>query len=287
MKNGLALRPTYWASVSGGKDSLFMLQYILSHLDEYPLDGVVHFELEIDFPFIKDVTKKMEEACKEIGVPFVRIKPRKTWEELYYTINKPVFERTGEEFIWGFPTRIARWCNSRYKLDAKKQLEEFMRARGKYVVHYIGYCFDEEKRWSKKTDCKTEVYPLVEHQILEDDIWQWAKNQEIFNHYYETNRRCGCMYCPMSGKMELAYLYKYYPENFEYMIAKVRETEQMLERQLGIPHAVLSGNPKYNADYMEQIIKTKWLNKLNELEKQVQAEKDQITLFEYLNIEDE
>ena len=49
------MRPTYWASVSGGKDSLFMLSLILNNTDKYPLNGVVHFELEIDYPFVKDV----------------------------------------------------------------------------------------------------------------------------------------------------------------------------------------------------------------------------------------
>ena len=39
MKNAIALRPTYWASVSGGKDSLYMLKVILSNLEKYPLDG--------------------------------------------------------------------------------------------------------------------------------------------------------------------------------------------------------------------------------------------------------
>lgn len=51
MTTEIALRPSYWASVSGGKDSLYMLNYILHNLDRYPLDGVVHFELEIGRPF--------------------------------------------------------------------------------------------------------------------------------------------------------------------------------------------------------------------------------------------
>ena len=54
-RNEIALRPSYWASVSGGKDSLYMLNYIIHNLDRYPLDGVVHFELEIDYPFINSV----------------------------------------------------------------------------------------------------------------------------------------------------------------------------------------------------------------------------------------
>ena len=60
MGNELQLKPTYWASVSGGKDSLYMLNLILHNLDKYQLNGVVHFELEIDFPFIKNVIDYME-----------------------------------------------------------------------------------------------------------------------------------------------------------------------------------------------------------------------------------
>lgn len=68
--NDLVLRPTYWASVSGGKDSLYMLKLILNDLDKYPLDGVVHFELEIDYPFIKTVIDYMEKECRRYGIPF-------------------------------------------------------------------------------------------------------------------------------------------------------------------------------------------------------------------------
>lgn len=100
MTGEIALRPSYWASVSGGKDSLYMLNYILHNLDRYPLNGVVHFELEIDYPFIHDVIDYMESECKKFGIQFVRIKPRKSWGELY---DK-----------YGFPMRKARWCNSHY-----------------------------------------------------------------------------------------------------------------------------------------------------------------------------
>ena len=262
MTTEIALRPSYWASVSGGKDSLYMLYLILHNLDKYPLDGVVHFELEIDYPFIHDVIDYMESECKRFGIRFVRIKPRKTWEELYYRF-KP---KRGH--IYGFPTKTIRWCNDDYKLDAKRQLEEWLRSVGCYTVSYIGYCADEEYRFSKRVDKqKIEIYPLVENGITEDVIWEWAKTQPIFNHFYETSKRCGCMYCPISSYLNYAYLYKYYPDNFQYMIEKMRETEAMRERKLGRPFSVISSNPKYNADYLENIIKTKWLKKLNEMEK--------------------
>ena len=249
----IALRPSYWASVSGGKDSLYMLNYILHHLDRYPLDGVVHFELEIDYPFIHNVIDYMETECKRAGIQFVRIKPRKTWEELYDKC--------------GFPTRKVRWCNGHYKLDAKRQLSEWLNEVGFYVVHYIGYCADEEHRFNKRLSSKKlEIYPLAENGINEDVILEWAKTQPIFNNYYKTNKRCGCMYCPMSSYLNFAYLYKYYPENFRYMLEKMRETEELREKELGRPFSVISSNPKYNADYLEHIVKTKWLKKLNEME---------------------
>lgn len=242
-----------------------MLNYILHNLDRYPLDGVVHFELEVDYPFIHDVIDYMESECKKFGIRFVRIKPRKTWEELYYTPRSK-----SKNFIRGFPTRTIRWCNDEYKLDAKRQLSEWLNSIGYYVVHYIGYCANEERRFNKRlTAKKAEKYHLAENGITEDEIWEWAKTQPIFNHFYEANKRCGCMYCPMSSYLNFAYLYKYYPDHFQYMIEKMRETERLVERELGRPFSVISSNPKYNADYLENIIKTKWLKKLEELERSV------------------
>lgn len=183
----------------------------------------------------------------------MRIKPRKPWSELYEK--------------YGFPTRNARWCNSSYKLNAKRQLDEWMNSIGFYVICYIGYCADEESRFNKRVNNqKVERYPLVENGIIEDEIWEWAKTQPIFNNYYKVNKRCGCMYCPFSSRINQAYLYKYYPEHFQYMIDKMRETEMIREKELGRPFSVISSNPKYNADYLENIIKTKWLKKLNEME---------------------
>lgn len=252
--NKIALRPSYWASVSGGKDSLYMLNLILHNLDKYPLDGVVHYELDIDYPFIHDVIDYMESECKRFNIPFVRFSPRKSWLELY--------DR------YGFPTRIARWCNSKYKLDCAKQQEEWLNSLGYYTVVYIGYCADEEKRYRKRKLLEgRERYPLVEEGVFESSILEWAKTEPRFNHYYETNRRCGCMYCPMTSYLNYSYLYKYYPNNFNFMIEKMRETEAIRERELGRPFSCISSNPKYNADYLVYIIETKWLNKLNEIEK--------------------
>lgn len=260
MKNEIQLTPTYWASVSGGKDSLFMLNMILHNLDRYPLNGVVHFELEIDYPFIKNVIDYMQSECEKHGIQFVRIKPRKSWSDLYYTKSK-----SGN--IYGFPTRKARWCNSQYKLDAKKQLIEYMKSLGKYTVFYIGYCVDEFNRFNKRANMK-EIYPLAENGINESEILEWAKTVDLFNNYYKTNKRCGCMYCPLASKMQVAYLYKYYPQNYAYMIDRMKETEKIRESELNRAFSVYSSNPKYNAEYLDYIIKNKYIHLLDELENQ-------------------
>ena len=77
------------------------------------------------------------------------------------------------------------------------------------------------------------------------------------------------MYCPIASYMQYAYLLKYYPAHFYTMIAYMRETEKIREKELHRPFSVISSNPKYNADYLEMIIKTKWLQKLNEKESEV------------------
>lgn len=251
MKNELVLKPTYWASVSGGKDSLFMLKYILHNLHRYPLNGVVHFELEIDFPFIKEVIDYMEEECKKFGIPFYRIKPRYTFMELY---DK-----------WGFPTRKARWCNSKYKLDCKRQLVEMLKQQNCKPISYIGYCVDEVSRYKKRGIGIDEIYPLVENGIEEDEVLEWAKNQPIFLEYYKYNRRCGCMLCPMQSMIETAYILKYYPKQYEKMMKLAKETEVKRERELGRPFSVWSSEPKYNSEYRDKRVREVYLSKLYEM----------------------
>lgn len=252
-KNQLALVPSYWASVSGGKDSLYMLGYILAHPDKYPLNGVVHFELEIDFPFVKDVVDEMREMCDHVGVPFVSIKPRYTWYELYE--------------LYGFPTRKARWCNSKYKLDAKRQLTEYLRSQGLRTVSYIGYCADETNRFSKRRGID-EIYPLVDAGITEDEILQWAQCQHCFHGWYITQKRQGCMFCPMANYSQYAYMLKYYPIMYGQMIDMMRKTERELTSRYGKPIAITQSNGKYNADHLDYVIRHKHLPKLERMERE-------------------
>lgn len=241
--SNIQLRPAYWASVSGGKDSLYMLKLILSNPHEYPLDGVVYFDLETDFPFIKDVISYMESECKKYNITFLRIKPRRTWLELYEK--------------YGYPRRAARWCNGAYKLDCKRQLDKMELGRGRYTVYYIGFCADETKRFVQAQLDKGIVrYPLVDKGILESEILHWAAQLPIYNDYYKYNKRCGCIMCPMASRINVAYTKLYYPAEYEKYMAYIKESEKRFGyKYLG----------RYDSDYLDHITDTKWLPRLKEM----------------------
>ena len=234
MKNEIVLRPSYWGMVSGGKDSLLMVKVILSNPSIYQLDGIVHYELEIDFPFIKNVIDYMENECKQREIKFVRIKPTHSWFELY---NKN-----------GYPSRKGRWCNSQYKIECERQLKKFLKEQGAYLIKYIGLCADETKRI--KSD-KNIIYPLVDLGINEDGVLKWAKTQPIFNDYYKYNKRCGCMCCPMASIDNLVYTKKYYPEQYELLMNLALEHEKRMAIKYGREKfSVWQSNPKYDTEYI-------------------------------------
>lgn len=257
MNYNLSLNPIHYASVSGGKDSFYMLNLILHNPTKYPLDMVVHFELEIDWIWSKKVIDLMEERCVKAGIRFVRIKPRRSWKELYEKYD--------------IPTRTCRWCNSEYKLDCKKQLNEWITSQNCRPVAYIGFCADEQKRfkydignWENQDVC----YPLAEEGITETDVLKWAKGVEIFNGWYKIFNRQGCMICPCLSRLEMAYLLKYYHAEYDDWINKIKKYEN-----------------KYNTYFYDKpieeinkVISTKWTNTLNSLESY-----EQMSIFDMIS----
>lgn len=226
--NELQLTPYYVASVSGGKDSLRMLGEIIKHPDMFPLDAIVHFELEIDYPFVKKVCDEYQKIADKLSIPFYRIRPNHTWEELYKKYD--------------MPTRKCRWCNSKYKLDCARQLERWQKSLGNKVIYYIGFCADEVKRFKDDEN----IYPLAILNISESEILEEAKRLEIFDGFYKLFNRQGCMFCPMLSRKELAYLKIKFPDIFRKYIQCICEWEE-----------------KYNQSYYGKQTLDSVLNKVN------------------------
>ena len=218
MGSAIALRPIHYASVSGGKDSLYMMKVILANPQKYPLDMVVNFDLEIEPPEAHVVADKIREMCERIKIPFWSIKPRRSFDEL-----------CGK---WGMPTMMGRWCNSDYKMDCDAQLRKWIREQNCRPVAYIGICADEKHRhrydigtWNDG-DEQSLCYPLAEEGIEEEMILSWAKEQPIFNGFYLKHERMGCEFCPNMSMMDRAMFMMENPERYEYYREKILDFEQ-------------------------------------------------------------
>ena len=141
-----------------------------------------------------------------------------------------------------------------------------LKSQNQYVIFYIGFCVDEKERFEKRKDGNTtEIYPLADFNIEEKTILQWAKNEPIFNSYYKFNDRCGCMFCPLASRKNLAYLAKFYPEQFEIMIKLMEHTEKIRSIELGRKFCIMDSRGKYDAKYIKENVLNKHLPKLNEM----------------------
>lgn len=198
----------------------------------------------------------MEQRCLKHGIKFVRIKPRKTWKELYAKYD--------------MPRKFVRWCNNMYKLDCKRQLNDWIKSQNYRPIAYIGFCADEVKRFNYEVgtdwNIQEECYPLAEEGIDEDQIWQWAKNVPMFHNWYRHFKRQGCMFCPMLTVKQQAWMYLNYPDKYDELIGYIKEWEA-----------------KYNSYYYEKPlekhlarIKGKWAEQIKKEEAEFEQNKDMI-----------
>ena len=234
----VVLQNYYVASVSGGKDSLYMLKVLFENRNQYPLHALLHCDLEIDYPVANNVIDYMEKEANKLGLPMIRVKP-------IFTFNEGIQK-------YGYPTRKARWCN-KWKLSGIENFRQSIKSTGKRLIQYIGYCYDEDKRFKINPNTQGDfdlIYPLAQHKIKEEDVLNWARNINIFGDYYLYNKRMGCMFCPMQSRDNLAYLKYSQPDIYNQYMKSVNEYEEKMSLKLGRPFSVWHSIPKYNTKYM-------------------------------------
>ena len=73
--------------------------------------------------------------------------------------------------------------------------------------------------------------------------------------------------------LSYAYLLKYYPEHYNYMIDKMKASEKKVSEQLQKPFTI---RYNYSVEYVDNIVRTKWIKKLEHLENN-----QQLSLFDY------
>lgn len=193
----------YIASLSYGKDSLYMLEII--HKLHLPIDRIIHAEImatetiPADLPQMMDFKKKADKIIFEkYGIQVEHIEPAYSYEERFY--KKRLAKRTKPENygkIYGFPLVRGAWCNRDLKMNV---LGKF---RKPHIIQYVGYAVDEKKKERQEKikayqdgigECGF-IYPLVDCKVTENECFEWCKENDLLPPIYTTATRGGCWFC--------------------------------------------------------------------------------------------
>lgn len=202
----------YIASISYGKDSLAMLEVIKNY--GLPLDRIITIEVWAtetiygELPEIIEFKKKVDKIIKErYGIEVEHLSADLTFEQQFYKLR--FNKNLNKECIYGFPITFGAWCNDRLKMQVLKK----HKTKG---IHYIGIAYDEPDRFHNLNDRVRA--PLVEIKCIEEECYEWCKENDLLSPVYTQSNRSGCWFCPKQPTEQLRYLRKNYPELWSYML---------------------------------------------------------------------
>jgi len=201
----------YVVSLSGGKDSTYLLIWLLEH--GYPVDEVVHAvvmatdSVSAEYPEMEKYFSRVEQYT---GVKIKHLRKRISFEEQFYARFENG-KRTGN--IYGFPYTIGAWCQDRLKA---KLLNEYFSSLGPNHVRYIGITAGETIRYERLS--KTCSAPLYEHGITGEDCLRELRVRDLENPLYEKFERLGCWFCPKQSLNSLRILRRDYPQLWQMLL---------------------------------------------------------------------
>ena len=213
----------YIASLSYGKDSMYMLEVIHEH--GLPLDKIVTVDvwatptIPAELPPVVEFKKYADEQIKKrYGFVVEHLRAKRSFEEQFYTVKK-CGKRKGS--IYGFPFQKLAWCNDRLKTSVLKQF------KAKRYKQYIGYAIDEKqpkrqqkiKQYLNGKIFENQYYPLVDFEITEQQAYCWCQQNGLLSPTYKNgNLRGGCWFCQNQRESELRNLRKQYPEYWNILL---------------------------------------------------------------------
>lgn len=199
----------YVVSWSGGKDSTYMLHYLLEN--NYPVDEVVCCDTTIEFP---DMYKHQQEVVSKIksiypNIIFTFLKPDFDFEHYMFNYQKKRGSNAGKCGLgWSNPNYI--WCRKYLKLDVIRDYCDNKFGKGNYFT-YIGIAFDEYDRYDFSNPLN--IYPLILNKITELECLHgcWSLGYDFFK-LYDKFFRVSCWCCPLQSIKDLYMLYSFYPK---------------------------------------------------------------------------
>ena len=244
--------PTYIARISYGKDSLKMLDVIVSR--GLPLDRITTSDvwatdtISACLPPVEEFKRRMDDwIYKRYGIKVEHLCARnkdgskKTYEQMFYERPNRRSDKALSKFgggINGWPVIRVPWCqalkrravdqstrhgqgiscdNRRFLVSKAQACQGFSEqtettVADKDIVDYIGIAADEPKRFAQLSDKKRA--PLVEFGIEEGLCGLHCQYQDILSPSYQTSCRDGCWFCHNQGVDQLRLLRKNYPDRW-------------------------------------------------------------------------
>lgn len=215
------------ASVSWGKDSLYMLLRLLK--EGLPLKEVAFYDTGIEFQAIYDTRDRVLPLLAARGIQYRELYPSRPF--LYDMLEKPVNGKNGFHIGYSWCGGRARWgtAGKQQALDANAKK---YRDQGYTVFQYIGIAADEPKRLERLPPQK--IAPLALWGVSEAECLQGCYNsgfEWLENGYrlYDLLDRVSCWCCANKNLKELRNIYIYYPEYWERLKEIQRRTDRPMK----------------------------------------------------------
>ena len=191
-------------SLSGGKDSTAMLLMMIEK--KIKVDHIVFFDTGWEFSEMIEHIDKLE---KYIDKEIIRLKPNKSFDELFKRYNFPYFRR--------------RWCTGEKIKYIKKFSKEY-----KLNTQWIGFSYDEAKRIKKTIGY---CYPLVDWKVTEEDALKYCLDKGFdWGGLYKHFDRVNCWCCPLQRLKDLKTLWLYFPDYWDKLIKMQEQSKNQFRR---------------------------------------------------------
>lgn len=209
----MSVKPTYIATISGGKDSVTMCDLLLKN--GYPVDYILFYDTFLEFPIMYDYLEKVKKYFHDrYKKEVIIIKPKTTFENWCFGV---IDDKNAlyDGHIRGIPMVWSEPCYWRRESKVKPY-EYFIKSNNlENVKVYIGFTLDEI---SRKTKDETMIYPLIDYfRMKEIDCQKYLIDHEMENPLYKFFTRTGCAMCPAQSEKAWYEVYKNFKDVWEYM----------------------------------------------------------------------
>ena len=211
------------ASVSFGKDSLFMLLRLLE--EGAPLDEVVFYDTGMEFQAVYDTRNAVLPMLEARGIAYTELKPKRPF--IYDMLHKEVSGKNGLHHGYS-------WCGGRTRWGTTWKQQALDANAKKYegeVIQYVGIAADEPERLKRLTPNKRA--PLAEWGVTEAQALQgcYARGFEWLENgirLYDILDRVSCWCCSNKNLKELRNIYLHMPDYWN----RLRELQAQTDRPM-------------------------------------------------------